>query len=190
MASGRPSPPSSAWRFLAWWFSGLSAGRGWFPGLRLIAVGLAAGLALGWGSGRILHILVVEETSLPRPVTAPPPGAAWVHVLTTGYCPCALCCGVFANGHTAINRDVAIYPFGIAVAPTLIPYREVIEVPGYGAAMVDDTGGAMRQDAELRHLVHLDLRFTNHAEARRWGRRWMWISLPADGPAARLEQPR
>ncbi len=175
---------------LAWWFSGLSAARGWFPGLRLIAVGLALGVVVGWSGGRILRVLVVEETSLPKPVTAPPPGAAWVHVLTTGYCPCALCCGVFANGHTAINREVAAYPFGIAVAPTLIPYREVIEVPGYGTAMVDDTGGAMRQDAELRHLVHLDLRFTNHAEARRWGRRWMWISLPADGPAARLEQPR
>jgi 3D (Asp-Asp-Asp) domain-containing protein len=188
MAAARPHPPSAAWRFLAWWFSGLADRRSWFPGVRLLALGAALGLVVGWGCGRILHVLVVEETSLPKPVTSPPPGAAWVHVLTTGYCPCALCCGLFANGHTAINREVATYPFGIAVAPTLIPYREVIEVPGYGTAMVDDTGGAMRQDAALHHIVHLDLRFITHSEARRWGRRWMWISLPADGPAALLAQ--
>ena len=75
---------------------------------------------------------------------------------------------------------------GMAAAPALIPYRMTLEVPGYGTALVDDTGGAMRQDA-VRHVVHLDLRFVTHAEALRWGRRWMWISLPADGPAAQVE---
>jgi 3D (Asp-Asp-Asp) domain-containing protein len=177
---------TTLWRFTAWWFRGLTDARTWFPGFRLLLVGVLLGVAVGWSFGRILHVMVLEEKSLPKPVTQAPPGTAWVHVLTTGYCPCSLCCGLFANGHTAINRDVATFPFGIAVAPTLIPYRSSLDVPGYGTALVDDTGGAMRQDA-TRHVVHLDLRFITHVEALHWGRRWMWISLPADGPAARLE---
>ena len=65
-------------------------------------------------------------------------------IKATGYCPCWRCCGAFANGHTAINRDVMKYPFGIAVEPKLLPYRIELDVPGYGRAMVDDTGGASR----------------------------------------------
>lgn len=176
-----------AGRLVRWWFAGLADRRTWFPGVRLLAVGVLIGVAVGWSYGRIFHVVVIEETSLPRPVTDPPPGCAWVRVLTTGYCPCQLCCGLFANGHTAINRDVRQFPFGIAVAPTLIPYRLGLEVPGYGSAMVDDTGGAMRQDA-LQNVVHLDLRFVTHAEARRWGRRRMWIALPLGAPAVRIAQ--
>ena len=55
--------------------------------------------------------------------------------------------------------------------------------------MVDDTGGAMRQSAKLG-VVHFDLRFITHAEARRWGVRHMYIALPAHIPAATLvKQP-
>jgi 3D (Asp-Asp-Asp) domain-containing protein len=186
MPAGRSSAGFTTWRFIAWWFSGLTDARTWFPGFRLLLVGVLLGIAVGWSFGRVLHIVLLEEHSLPKPVTGAPPGLAWVHVLTTGYCPCALCCGLFANGHTAINRDVTLYPFGIAVAPNLIPYRSTLEVPGYGTALVDDTGGAMRQDA-TRHVIHLDLRFVTHQEALHWGRRWMWIGLPATGPAALLE---
>ncbi len=172
-------------RFIGWWFAGLTDKRTWFPGVRLLAVGVLLGMAVGWSYGKLFHVVVLEETSLPKPVTDPPPGCAWVHVLTTGYCPCPLCCGLFANGHTAINRDVRQFPFGIAVAPSLIPYRMTLEVPGYGTTLVDDTGGAMRQDAAAG-VVHLDLRFITHTEAKHWGRRRMWIALPADGPAALL----
>jgi hypothetical protein len=72
MASVRPNPLSSAWRFLAWWFSGLADGRTWFPGFRLLAVGVALGLLVGWSYGRVMRVVTVEETSLPKPVTAPP----------------------------------------------------------------------------------------------------------------------
>jgi 3D (Asp-Asp-Asp) domain-containing protein len=168
-----------------WWFQGLFNKRSWFAGLRLLGTGIIIGLISGYVTVRVYRQLLVEERYLPKPVIAPAPGLAWVQVLTTGYCPCALCCGVFSDGRTAINRSVETYPFGIAVEPKLIPYRSLVDVPGYGLAMVDDTGGAMRQSA-TKAIVHFDLRFQTHTQARAWGRRWMWVALPADGPAARL----
>src|SRR5258708_10571406 len=151
--------------FLRWWFAGLSDRRTWFPGVRLFAVGVLIGMMVGWSYGKLFHVVLVEETSLPKPVTNPPPGTTWVKVLTTGYCPCPLCCGLFANGHTAINRDVRNFPFGIAAAPTLVPYRLTLEVPGYGIALVDDTGGAEPPDA-LHNVGALHPRFPTPAQAR------------------------
>jgi len=192
-----PPMSASAWRpwirgtrrFLGWWFAALGDRHGWFAALRLTATTLGIGLVVGWGSTRYLRVIAVEEKFLPKPVIEPDNGMRWVQVKTTGYCPCALCCGIFADGRTSINRDVTKFPYGIAVEPKLVPYRLMVEVPGYGTAMVDDTGGAMRQSAKIG-VVHFDLRFVTHSEARRWGVRHMYIALPADIPAATLaKQP-
>ena len=173
-----------AGRTLRWWFAGLG-GRGFWPGARLTLGGLAIGWLIGWSAGMTLRVIVIEEKQLPRPVLPSPLGTQWVPIKTTGYCPCWRCCGAFANGHTAINRDVAKFPFGIAVEPKLLPYRIELDVPGYGRAMVDDTGGAMRQSA-LKGTVHLDLRFQSHQEALNWGVRRMWIAVPDAAPAAQM----
>ncbi len=150
-----------------------------------VILALLLGFASGWlvFAGPLQPMLGVRVTKIPPPVSPPPPGMRWVEVLTTAYCPCPICCGEHADGRTAINRDVQRHPFGIAVEPKLIPYRTELDIPGYGRALVDDTGGAMRQSA-TRDVVHLDLRFKTHDEARQWGRRWMWIWLPEDSPAA------
>ncbi len=189
--------PASAWRpwirgtrrVLAWWFAALGDRHGWFAALRLTATTLGIGLLIGWGSTRYLRIITVEEKFLPKPVIEPANGLRWVQVKTTAYCPCAICCGLFSDGRTSINRDVTKFPYGIAVEPKLVPYRLMVDVPGYGTAMVDDTGGAMRQSAK-NGVVHFDLRFITHSEARRWGVRHMYIALPANIPAASLvKQP-
>jgi 3D (Asp-Asp-Asp) domain-containing protein len=189
-----PAMSAAAWkpwltharRLLRWWFAGLDR-RGWFAGLRLLVTGLGIGLLIGVTSARYYRLILLQEYTLPRPVVDPPPGLRWVKVRTTGYCPCAICCGVFSDGRTSINRPVATFPFGIAVEPKLVPYRTQVDVPGYGLAMVDDTGGAMRQDA-ARGIVHFDLRFTTHGQARSWGVRSMYVALPAGCPAAQLPE--
>ena len=186
--TGTTSWPGRLRRALGWWFAALTDRRGWFPGSRLIIAGLLVGFLVGWSTGYRYRVVVIEETSLPRPVIDPPPGLRWVRALTTGYCPCFRCCGLFADGRTAINREVSKFPFGLAVAKSLIPFRTLVDVPGYGLAMVDDTGGAMRQDA-TRGVVHLDLRFVGHQQARQWGRRWLWLALPAASGAAVLAPP-
>jgi len=173
-----------------WVIRGLSGGQTRLVASYLIFLALLGGIAIGL-------VLTEEEhppvaASVPRtppPVTPPPPDTRWVEVKTTGYCPCAICCGKDADGRTAINRPVARFPYGIAVAPKLIPYREWLYVPGYGEFMVDDTGGAMRQSAK-RGVVHLDLRFKTHQQARKWGVRWLWIAVPDHARAARYGLPR
>jgi 3D (Asp-Asp-Asp) domain-containing protein len=161
--------------------------RHWFGGLRLLVTGVAIGLVFSYGTVKYYRHIIVEETRLPKPVIDPPSGMKWVQTLTTGYCPCAICCGLFSDGRTSINRDVVKFPFGIAAEPKLIDYRTMVDVPGYGLAMIDDTGGAMRQSA-IKNIVHFDLRFQTHMQARKWGRRWLYIPLPMQSPAAALPE--
>lgn len=116
----------------------------------------------------------VEPAPTPTPVAAPT--TRKMRVLTTGYCPCVRCCED-SDRRTAINRDIDEHPKGIAADPKVIRYRTMIDVPGYGRAMVDDTGGAMRQSAR-KGIVHLDLRFRSHSAAKRWGEQWLWVELP------------
>lgn len=169
------------------------------PGPAWILVGgMAAGMILGaLFIMRFQQVEVVERVrtyifgdkslELPKPVTPPPPGMAWVKALTTAYCPCVICCEKeHQDWKTSTNRDIRIHPYGIASAHKLVPPGIWLDIPGYGHAMVDDTGGAMRQDAQ-RGIVHLDLRFEEHQVARRWGRRWTWIALPIDSGAAKLQ---
>ncbi len=174
-------------RLLRWWFAGLDH-RGWFAGLRLLVTGLGLGLLIGASGTRYYRMILVQEFALPRPVVDPPPGMRWVKIKTTGYCPCEICCPGSSDGRTAINRPVATFPFGIATDRKLVPYRTLVDVPGYGLAMVDDTGGAMRQSA-ARGVVHFDLRFITHAQAKSWGVRSLYVALPATCPAALLPQP-
>jgi 3D (Asp-Asp-Asp) domain-containing protein len=162
--------------------------------LTLVAggIGFACGCLVMWGSGQapiVRQVLYGDVGELPKPVTPPPEGHAWVRVLTTGYCPCAICCGKDADGITARGRRVEQHPFGIASAPDLVTPWLTLDIPGYGRARVDDTGGAMRQSAK-KNIVHLDLRFITHQVARSWGRRWMWIAMPAGAPASGLPVPK
>jgi 3D (Asp-Asp-Asp) domain-containing protein len=171
------------WSFSWWMTAGLRQNSTRSTGLRLLALGLAVGALIGWANGTVVH--VIQEKDLPRPVTQPPPGMAWARAMTTGYCPCWRCCGVGSDGHTSTRRDVRDYPFGLAVDSGLMPYGTQVLVPGYGLADADDTGGAMRQHAR-DGLLHIDLRFKTHAEAQRWGVRWLWIAVPDGIRAAHL----
>ncbi len=111
-------------------------------------------------------------------------GSRWARVLTTAYCPCDRCCGRWADGTTSLGVVVADHPRGIAADHSLVPPGTEVFVPGYGWAPVDDTGATMRESS-LRGIVHLDLRFLDHDEARRWGRRWLWVAVrsPEAAPA-------
>jgi len=173
------------------WRATWRARAGDVGGARLVSVCLGLGFLagclfmwLGGQSEKVRYVLYGDQRDLPKPVTEPPTGTAWVRVLTTGYCPCSICCEGSADGITAIGRRVREHPFGIASDPRLVTARLVLDVPGYGRAEVDDTGGAMRQSG-AQGLVHLDLRFVGHDQARAWGRRVLWIAIPLAAPAAR-----
>ncbi len=163
------------WRFLRTTWR--RRGSGW-GGVRLALLAALAGVGIGYViGGDRYQLLTITILELPKPVTPPPAGKRWVQVLTTGYCPCGICCEGSADNITSTGRDVRRHPFGIASDPKTIAPGLVLDVPGYGHAVVDDTGGAMRQSARAG-VVHLDLRFADHRTARRWGRRQMWIAVP------------
>jgi 3D (Asp-Asp-Asp) domain-containing protein len=93
----------------------------------------------------------------------------------TGYDDCPSCCPGQSH-RTSTGLWVPRHPVGIAADPRAVPYQTRLRVPGYGEALVDDTGGAMRQDWH-RGIVHLDVRLPTHQLAREFGVRWCWVEI-------------
>lgn len=90
----------------------------------------------------------------------------------TAYCPCGVCCGRWAgNGKTASGSSALLS--GIAADP-MLPYWTVLDVPGYGEAMVDDRGGKIRGNK-------LDVRLQSHKLARSWGAKYLAVKVYDNG---------
>lgn len=107
-----------------------------------------------------------------------------IRMLVTAYCLCEQCCGKWARVPgkrvTSIGDDANVFD-GVAADPKLLPYRTKLDIPGIGIKEVDDTGGAMRKDAE-NGICHIDVRFPSHQEARRWGVQWLEIEVLRTAP--------
>ena len=125
---------------------------------------------------------------------APPPAAA-VHAPTqavlrvTGYCSCGICCGwrrswfgfgppVYAQGPLKGKRKrVGVTARGtrakkgtVAADLKMLPFGTRLDVPGYGAGIVEDTGGAVTG-------AHIDVWFPTHEAAKRWGVRTLTVDI-------------
>ncbi len=99
-----------------------------------------------------------------------------VRMLVTAYCTCDICCGSWSKfARTATGKDGRRYD-GVAADPKLLPYHTRLDIPGVGLREVDDTGGAMRQDAK-RGITHIDVRMASHSEARRFGVKWLDVKV-------------
>ena len=98
-----------------------------------------------------------------------------VKMKCTGYCVCTKCCGPNACGLTSTGKD-ARKTMGIAADPKLLPYKTKLNVPGIGVMTVDDTGGAMRQDAK-KGICHIDIRFASHEDALKFGVKWLDVKI-------------
>jgi 3D (Asp-Asp-Asp) domain-containing protein len=99
---------------------------------------------------------------------------------TTGYCKCGKCCGwkrnwklqpVFAYGPdkgkpktVGITASGTLAAYGtIAADPRYYPFGTIMKIPDYGWGRVEDVGGAIKG-------MHIDLYFTSHQKALKWGR--------------------
>lgn len=108
-------------------------------------------------------------------------------VLVTGYCNCGKCCGWkrnwFGFGEPVYDygsmkgkpKRIGITATGarakkgtIAADPKVYPFGTHLRVPGYGVGTVEDVGGSIKGR-------HVDVWFSSHAEARRWGARWLKV---------------
>ena len=96
---------------------------------------------------------------------------------TSAYCNCRYCCGWYYRKGvptvrgTGKRKAVGITSSGVrartgtvAVDPRVYPVGTVFYVRGYGYAIAEDRGGAVRGKA-------LELWFPSHATALRWGRK-------------------
>ena len=134
------------------------------------------------GRLRILALLaVLLATSCGCRDIRPPAGyiATERDLLTTGYCKCRKCCGweyrwgrpVYSSGPLKGKRKkVGVTASGsrarrgtIAADTRRYPFGTVMYVPGYGYGRVEDRGGVIAGQ-------HVDLYFSSHREALRWGR--------------------
>lgn len=88
-------------------------------------------------------------------------------LVVTAYCLKCSTCGTI--GRTSTGRTSK---FGAAVNPKnpAVPLNTLLKIPGYGLVRVDDVGGGVNSN-------QVDLRFTNHKKAIRWGRKVLRISI-------------
>ena len=93
----------------------------------------------------------------------------------TAYCPCKECCGSYTDGKTSTGKN-AYKTLGVAADPKLLPYGTKLIIPGVGEREVDDTGAAMRQSAK-KGIYHIDVRFPTHQEAKKFGVRWLEVTV-------------
>jgi 3D (Asp-Asp-Asp) domain-containing protein/septal ring factor EnvC (AmiA/AmiB activator) len=112
--------------------------------------------------------VAVSAAAAPAPAPAPaesvppvetPSGPRTLTVTSTGYS---------IHGSTATGIPTA--PGVVAVDPAVIPLGTRLSIPGYGVGIAADTGGAVQGNT-------IDLWFPTLADAHRWGRRTVTITL-------------
>ena len=105
-------------------------------------------------------------------MTRTAPRVVWMEV--TAYCPCKKCCGPKAQGLTAsgkrINFNDSLF---VAADKNVFDFHTKLKIPGYAngqAVPVLDRGGAIKGNK-------LDVFFPSHAEALKWGRQRVAVTV-------------
>jgi 3D (Asp-Asp-Asp) domain-containing protein len=90
----------------------------------------------------------------------------------SGYCLCEKCCGKWAKVYPRRTASGHIIKAGdkFVAAPKDIPFGTWITIPGYGRVRVEDRGGAIKDN-------RLDLFFSSHSEALKWGRQYLKVKV-------------
>lgn len=91
----------------------------------------------------------------------------------TAYCNCPQCCSYVPGkrtnvGQTASGSQARIGT--VAADPKVLPIGTIVYVPDYGWGRVEDKGGAIKGNK-------IDLWYTNHAAAHKWGRKRIPIKI-------------
>jgi 3D (Asp-Asp-Asp) domain-containing protein len=113
-----------------------------------------------------------------------------VYMEVTAYCDCGECCAYYRSCLTCWlipyykkgpskgkKKDIGITSDGskakrgtIAADISLYPYGTKMYVPGYGWGEVHDTGSAIKGN-------RIDLFFSSHEKADKWGRQKLWVTI-------------
>jgi len=94
-------------------------------------------------------------------------GDYYVEMNVSAYCICTKCCGKWSDGITASGKPAKGL---IIAAPPEYAFGTIMEVPGYGRAVVEDRGGAIKGNK-------IDLLFPTHQSALNWGRQYLTVEI-------------
>lgn len=89
-------------------------------------------------------------------------------VLATAYCPCKICCGSGATGHT-YTGTIATEGRTIAVDSKVIPLGSKVLIDG-NKYIAEDTGNAIKGN-------RIDIFYNSHQEALKFGKQTITIRL-------------
>ena len=110
----------------------------------------------------------------PPPPVKKEPKTYRVLARVSAYCPCAKCCGVM-DGRTASNTNA--WKPGVAADWSWLPRGTKVQIPGYGAHLIDDKGGLLKRRHWKCGTPRLDIRFKYHWTARRWGIKYITVTV-------------
>lgn len=91
----------------------------------------------------------------------------------TGYCPCEICCGEWANGLTYTGDKAGFGCVAIDPDAGILKLGQKVYVKGYGYGVCNDIGGAIKG-------WEADVCFDTHQEALEWGVRLVKVYLVED----------
>ena len=117
------------------------------------------------------------EEPIPHSADDPTQPGKWrtIRMRVTAYCPCAKCCGKYADNITASGHR--IQPGDVFVAADKrFPFGTIMIIDGYADSQpvkVLDRGGAIRGNK-------LDVFFHKHKEALKWGVRHINVKVLVD----------
>ena len=120
----------------------------------------------------LISVAPAKAESGVMPPVSSLPRVVWMDV--TAYCPCKKCCGPKAQGITASGKRIN-FNDGLFVAAdkNVFDFHTNLKIPGYAsgrAVPVLDRGGAIKGDK-------LDVFFPTHAQAIRWGRQRLAVTV-------------
>ncbi len=135
-------------------------------------------LAVGITAGAIIQASIQAQ---PLPTPAPEvvrtvmdlPATSTETWNVSAYCACEKCCGEYSKGlhYRQTANGYRIKPGDkLVAAPPNIPFGTWIDIPGYGKVQVKDRGGAIKGN-------RLDVYFSTHSEALRWGRQHLPVTF-------------
>jgi 3D (Asp-Asp-Asp) domain-containing protein len=118
---------------------------------------------------------VAAAEDLPaKPANPKPASVRTIAMNVTAYCPCKQCCGRRAHGVTASGKSVRANGGTFVAADTkVLPFHTKLIIPGYNSnrpTPVLDRGGDIVGN-------RLDVFFRSHADAERWGRRTVNVTV-------------
>ena len=118
-------------------------------------------------------VLIVMLLFITYAVTFCKPKGKYFILKVTGYCPCEICCGEWANGLTYTGDKAGRGCVAIDPDAGILKMGQRVYIEGYGYGVCNDIGGAIKG-------WEADVCFDTHQEALEWGVRLVKVYVLED----------